>query len=241
MIRKDRIIVKHLSEDKTVQSIPGELIISLVSGHISVKGDVFTYSITKDIEASIVNIDSICKLINEKLSLLERDSIEDNTLLDNNYDIKDLTTIVTYLEEKIEDMENKLNNAIGVLNDISLKMNPLIEKNENNSMKIKDDLVNNFFNNKLPKYNEAESLTRECEERYNESKHIYDYFVKMRNLCNKAKQELDREYNENIEKYKQLVSKDEYNAYVENLKNRYKSLEAKYPGTTVNVQIIPAT
>ena len=54
MVRKDRIIVKHLSEDKTVQSIPGELIISLVSGHISVKGDVFTYSITKDIESSFI-------------------------------------------------------------------------------------------------------------------------------------------------------------------------------------------
>lgn len=239
---KQRTIAKPLIEERMFLSDTGELLISRLTGHISVADEKSFHSATKDIETRYESYSKEIKNYEEKIARLEQDvNINDNDLLDPNNDIKDFESLITKMEKDLNDLITKLpeyEDFIKEFNDTGIEN--LINENELQSIDI-DELVTYFMDTYLISQKELELIVQNIDCRTKEAEYLYAYIQKQRGEATRLRNELVTRHNNNQAVYDTLVDigpsnstdQNTYNGFVNHLNNLYANLKNEFPGISL--------
>lgn len=241
----NRVVVKPLIEEYMNNGRDGEIIVSQITGHITIKKGKEFNSSTKNSESLANEHLKHYEWMEENLNRLQKDLTEDGTLLDDNYDNVDLETLINQLEQKIDEINRIINPALENLKNVQPKIEKIINDGENQSNIISN--LNNDFNNALGKHSEAEYNNSKLESRIEEIEKLIKYVNDKRYMLlydlDSQRKRLDHAksiYNQLVPLGSKDASNKDTNTYygfVNYLSSLYKDLENSYNGTNIKVNI----
>ena len=213
-----KLRIKHLLENNTRESISGEMIISNVTGHISVRDEYFVNSATKDIEGR-----------NSALNKFY-DYIVNNEYMDINefYNTAKSFNKAAYRLNSLIGDENFSDDKY--YNDAKLKYNSNnIEELEEYMYKQYDDIVLNeqMLNAAINNYTEVEYELAEIESLYKKLNYIKNYIAEQRYIFIKSLNELKEEFEVTETNYKELYNR--YETFKDIMEAKYESLKVEFP------------
>jgi len=220
----NKLRIKHLTENNTRESIPGEMIISNVTGHISVRDNYFVNSSTKDILGRINALDQLCKYLSD---------IDDmySVVTDYNYEF----SVYNNIDLDSENFDNNYNIAeANYLKDC--KETPAIDLS-NDLLKLKDDIMGDegIIESRisaLAKLSEVEDLLSETIMLYEKLDGLRQYVLEQQFIFDKYLEELKEDFEVSEVNYEELY--DRYTIFTKYIESKYNSLTREFD----NVEII---
>ena len=173
-----KVRVKHLTEENTSESVKGEMIVSQVTGHISVKDLYFVNSATKDIEARDKALNNFHKDLLNDINYLNMNSINFNNAV-NRFN---KTT-----------KPQQVNDPNEMLTEINLIFNTISDFENQNIQFIEE-------------YTKLEKQVKQIELKCRRFQNMYQYILKQRHVYHESYSVLEHDYKINMDLYEKNIA-----------------------------------
>lgn len=219
-----KVRVKHLTEENTVEASEGEMIISQVTGHISVKDKYFVNSATKDIAARNSALYNFYNDMENNVNILEKE------ITNFNNSVNRINRILNNIIKDSEGEFDKIKNNKEILEN---KMNGLINDVEDQYKKIKNSTDDKFIA-VTEKYIEIERDLKEIELLCREFKYMEQYIINQKYVYYENYKILEEDSELNKENYNYL--RKLYEGFINEMKDKYESLQREFPEYKINFE-----
>jgi len=210
-----RMIYQPLTEKTEIKPVDGEILVNTENGHINVYNNGKLKSATKDIEENITFLNIELEELLEEYSNIINDEVFTNSGLVSLYEesiniLNYATTIETKIGTNLDDTAFQTQ-----LTKLKSDYNSIITLKEDNYFLI------NYFRTVIKDIKEIESLLDEIQ-------YIKNIVTKLRNQLNDLIDSLNFLFNKVEKNIDTRVSEEEYNIYMETLKNKYLNLKTRF-------------